>query len=102
MAPSNEFPQSPMPTPISRPGTDKTDADELPAVRIATKIQPDSTSRMINPDPKVPNYANFKARGTANSYWMLPILVLILAFFLASFPARNSDLFQHLASGRML
>src|SRR5262245_41837307 len=33
---------------------------------------------------------------------ILPGLVVLLAFLLASFPARNSDLWIHLASGRQL
>lgn len=34
--------------------------------------------------------------------WLLSFLIAILAFLLASFPARNSDIWLHLARGRLL
>src|SRR5262245_37612214 len=33
--------------------------------------------------------------------WTLPVAIVLLAFSLAAFPARNTDLFRHLAAGRL-
>src|SRR5947209_6010028 len=44
-----------------------------------------------------------EARGPSPAQkWGLGFLVVCLAFLLASFPARNSDLWTHLARGRLL
>jgi hypothetical protein len=42
-----------------------------------------------------------QAQGFRGDIWIIPF-VLILAFLAVSFPARNSDLWLHLASGRLL
>jgi hypothetical protein len=42
-----------------------------------------------------------QGRGLRGDIWIIP-LVLALAFLAVSFPARNSDLWLHLASGRLL
>jgi hypothetical protein len=44
--------------------------------------------------------AETQSRGSRAGLWLIP-LVLILAFLAVSFPARNSDLWLHLASGRL-
>ncbi len=78
MASSDELPQSQPPDNSSRGGSEsEAPATQLPALPLPA------------PDASTPSLGV-----------LLVLLVAALAFLLASFPARNPDLWQHLAAGR--
>jgi tetratricopeptide (TPR) repeat protein len=52
--------------------------------------------------PTAPPTSTNAAQRTGGLDWFAGFLVLALAFLIASFPARNSDLWFHLAAGRRL
>lgn len=64
-----------------------------------------SASVDSSPSAKVEPGDRWSEPSEANSGWagrILVFLVCVLALFLASFPARNSDLWMHLAEGRQI
>src|SRR5437870_3976006 len=76
----------------------------LPAMPIATQQVPDSAEATI----AVPAAAH-SATATESAHGarqglngLLAVLVVVLAFLAASFAARNSDLWFHLATGRLI
>src|SRR5713101_5952912 len=102
MARSDEI--QPLPTPDFPPAAHQAESagDEVVPIVLISELprkQDPSYSRRVQ-DLDGPLEASGGAMGRMGA--ILILLISIFALFLASFPARNSDIWMHLAAGRRL
>lgn len=107
MATDNDPPSSP-PPPDAPPPADPTGIQTTPTAPAGIQLNPFPSAPSAPPPPteekpkKRRLTPNEVARIASHLDKCLVAVVLVLAFFLASFAVRNSDFWMHLATGRLL